>query len=95
VSSYNLQIETSVVSHLLELVGEEDRNKDGKIDFDEWEAMGKQAITILVQLTAHHVRPVKRIKKKIPMAATHLEKVCSGSSNYLAAYNSVLGPGLV
>lgn len=50
-------IETSIVSHLLELVEEADRNRDGKIDFEEWEIM------------------VKRIKKKIPMAATHLEKV--------------------
>jgi len=50
-------IETSLVSHLLELVEEADRNHDGKIDFDGWEIM------------------VKRIKKKIPMAATHLEKV--------------------
>ncbi|KZT71386.1 mitochondrial NADH dehydrogenase [Daedalea quercina L-15889] len=32
-------IETSVVSYLLELVDEADRNKDGKIDFDEWEIM--------------------------------------------------------
>ncbi|KAH9950274.1 nucleotide-binding domain-containing protein [Amylocystis lapponica] len=32
-------IETSVVSHLLELVDESDKNKDGKIDFDEFEIM--------------------------------------------------------
>lgn len=29
------------MSHLLELVDEADRNKDGKIDFDEWETMGE------------------------------------------------------
>lgn len=34
------QIETSVVSYLLELVDEADKNRDGKIDFDEWEIMG-------------------------------------------------------
>jgi len=50
-------IETSLVSHLLELVEEADRNHEGKISFKEWEII------------------VKRIKKKIPMAATHLEKV--------------------
>ncbi|KAI0063437.1 mitochondrial NADH dehydrogenase [Artomyces pyxidatus] len=50
-------IETSVVSHLLELVDEADKNKDGKIDFEEWEFM------------------VRRIKQKIPMAASQLEKV--------------------
>ena len=34
------QIETSVVPYLLELVDEADKNKDGKIDFEEWEIMG-------------------------------------------------------
>jgi len=33
-------IETSVVSHFMELVNEADKNKDGKIDFGEWEYMG-------------------------------------------------------
>jgi hypothetical protein len=41
INSHYLQIETSLVSHLLELVEEADRNRDGKIDFDEWEIMGK------------------------------------------------------
>ncbi|OAX41706.1 nucleotide-binding domain-containing protein [Rhizopogon vinicolor AM-OR11-026] len=50
-------IETSVVSHLLELVDEADKNKDGKIDFDEFNFM------------------VSRIKYRIPMAGSHLEKV--------------------
>ncbi|EMD38098.1 hypothetical protein CERSUDRAFT_113234 [Gelatoporia subvermispora B] len=35
-------IETSVVSYLLELVDEADKNKDGKIDFDEWQVMVNQ-----------------------------------------------------
>jgi hypothetical protein len=34
------QIETSVVSHILELVDEADKNKDGKIDYNEWQVMG-------------------------------------------------------
>ncbi|OSD08371.1 nucleotide-binding domain-containing protein [Trametes coccinea BRFM310] len=32
-------IETSVVPYLLELVDEADKNKDGKIDYEEWEVM--------------------------------------------------------
>ncbi|KAH9848910.1 nucleotide-binding domain-containing protein [Lenzites betulinus] len=32
-------IETSVVPYLLELVDEADKNKDGRIDYDEWEIM--------------------------------------------------------
>lgn len=34
------QIETSIVSHLLELVDEADKDNNGKIDFDEWQVMG-------------------------------------------------------
>jgi NADH dehydrogenase len=34
------KIETSLVSHFMEFVQEADKNKDGKIDFDEWEVMG-------------------------------------------------------
>jgi hypothetical protein len=37
-----------VVSHLLELVEEADRNKDGKIDFSEWEIMGKSQLMKLL-----------------------------------------------
>jgi hypothetical protein len=35
------QVETSLVSHLLELVDEADKDKNGKIDFDEFDFMGK------------------------------------------------------
>ncbi|EED77524.1 predicted protein, partial [Postia placenta Mad-698-R] len=49
-------IETSVVSYLLELVDEADKNKDGKIDYDEWRVM------------------VNRIKARIPMAESQLQK---------------------
>ena len=34
------KLETNIVSHLLELVDEADRNNDGKIDIDEWKIMG-------------------------------------------------------
>ena len=67
-----------MVSHLLELVEEADRNKDGKIDFSEWEIMGKSISMKL--LCAYSARSVKRIKKKIPMAASHVEEVCGGKS---------------
>lgn len=30
------------MSYLLELVDEADKNKDGKIDYDEWETMGER-----------------------------------------------------
>ncbi|KIJ69108.1 hypothetical protein HYDPIDRAFT_144787 [Hydnomerulius pinastri MD-312] len=50
-------IETSIVSHLLELVDEADKDKNGKIDFDEFDFM------------------VSRIKQRIPMAESHLNKV--------------------
>lgn len=38
------QIETSLVSHLLELVDEADKDKNGKIDFDEFDFMGKELL---------------------------------------------------
>lgn len=44
----DLQIGTSLVEHILELVEETDRSKDGKIDFDEWEIMGKPALVKLL-----------------------------------------------
>ena len=40
-------IETSVVSYLLDLVDESDKNKDGKIDYDEWEIMGASLRALL------------------------------------------------
>lgn len=35
------KIETSLLSHFLDLVEESDEDKNGKIDFGEWEVMGK------------------------------------------------------
>ena len=35
------QIETSIVSHFMDLVDVADKDKNGKIDFDEWEIMGR------------------------------------------------------
>lgn len=34
-------METNLVSHLLDFVDEADRNKDGKIDLEEWKIMGE------------------------------------------------------
>ncbi|KAI0929070.1 hypothetical protein AcW2_004878 [Taiwanofungus camphoratus] len=39
-------IETSVVSYLLDLVDEADKNKDGKIDYEEWEVMGVSCVSL-------------------------------------------------
>ena len=33
-------METNLVGHLLTLVDEADRNRDGRIDMDEWRIMG-------------------------------------------------------
>jgi hypothetical protein len=81
------------VSHLLELVEEADRNKDGNIDFSEWEIMGKS--TSMKLLCTYPARSVKRIKKKIPMAASHLEQVCAGKSFLFVAYRTVVGSRLI
>lgn len=35
------------MSYLLELVDEADKNKDGKIDYDEWRVMGACAVVPL------------------------------------------------
>jgi len=35
------KVETSVVSHFMDLVDEADKDKDGKLDFEEWQFMGK------------------------------------------------------
>jgi len=40
-----LQIETSLLSHFMDLVEECDTDKDGKIDFGEWELMGTYFFT--------------------------------------------------
>ncbi|PAV23518.1 nucleotide-binding domain-containing [Pyrrhoderma noxium] len=50
-------MESNIVSHLLELVDAADRNRDGRIDIEEWKIMAAQ------------------IKRRIPMAEDHLQKV--------------------
>ena len=63
------------MSYLLELVDEADKNKDGKIDYDEWEIMGTSCGMSPVCSHTDKERAVQRIKKRIPMAEDQLLKV--------------------
>ncbi|KAJ7709580.1 hypothetical protein B0H17DRAFT_915452 [Mycena rosella] len=53
-------IETSVVSHLLDLVNEADRNGDGKIDYAEWEIMIPR-IKQRIPMAGDHLSEVKQL----------------------------------
>ncbi|KIK59475.1 hypothetical protein GYMLUDRAFT_44452 [Collybiopsis luxurians FD-317 M1] len=53
-------IETSLVSHFMEFVEEADKNRDGKIDFEEWEFMVKQ-ITNKIPMAEDHVNKAREI----------------------------------
>ncbi|KAF7322483.1 hypothetical protein HMN09_00026700 [Mycena chlorophos] len=53
-------IETSIVSHLLDLVKEADRNEDGVIDYDEWEIMVAR-IKQKIPMAADHLSEVKQL----------------------------------
>ncbi|ETW86117.1 hypothetical protein HETIRDRAFT_471436 [Heterobasidion irregulare TC 32-1] len=53
-------IETSVVSHLLELVAEADRDKNGKIDFDEWQIMVKR-IKQVIPMAGDQLEKVRQL----------------------------------
>jgi NADH dehydrogenase len=57
----------------MELVEESDKNKDGKIDFEEFEDMGMTLICGKNLLA--HTALVQAIKRKIPMAENHLSQV--------------------
>jgi len=41
-----IQIETSLLNHFLELVDESDKDRNGKIDFGEWEDMGEVIVLL-------------------------------------------------
>ncbi len=71
------QLESNIVGHLLQLVDEADRNQDGKIDLEEWRIMGKLSANLLSLDNTSHNAPliVAQIKKRIPMAQKHLEKI--------------------
>ncbi|CAE6427992.1 unnamed protein product [Rhizoctonia solani] len=51
-------IETSIVSHLLELVDEADKNKDGRIDYGEWEIMATR-IRKKFPMTDQHIAKLR------------------------------------
>ncbi|KAJ4487664.1 hypothetical protein J3R30DRAFT_3430235 [Lentinula aciculospora] len=53
-------IETSLVSHFVEFVEEADKNKDGKIDFDEWEVMVNR-IKQKIPMAEDHVTKAREI----------------------------------
>ncbi|KAI0705930.1 nucleotide-binding domain-containing protein [Cytidiella melzeri] len=53
-------IETSIVSHLLELVDESDKNHDGKIDFEEWTDMVKK-IKKKIPMSEEHLDKVREL----------------------------------
>lgn len=54
------QIETSVVDHLLDLVEEADRDKNGKIDFEEWQIMVKR-IKRKIPMSESHLSQVREL----------------------------------
>ncbi|KAF9469289.1 nucleotide-binding domain-containing protein [Collybia nuda] len=53
-------IETSIVSHFLDLVDEADQDKNGKIDFGEWEIMVKK-IKHRIPMAGDHLVKVKEL----------------------------------
>ncbi|EKM55109.1 uncharacterized protein PHACADRAFT_183946 [Phanerochaete carnosa HHB-10118-sp] len=53
-------IETSIVAHLLELVDASDKNKDGKIDFEEWQIMVDQ-IKKRIPMSEEHLSTVREL----------------------------------
>ena len=66
------------MDHFLELVEESDEDKNGKIDFGEWEVMGKFDVVyfpISVQTHPKKKKIVKKIKERVPMAGDHLVQV--------------------
>ena len=66
---------------MLDLVDEADKNKDGKIDFEEWEIMGMYHP--YTDFSRSHPVSVRQIKKRIPMSEEHLSRV-SGPRGHLS-----------
>lgn len=53
-------IETSLIANLLELIDESDKDKNGKIDFDEWEFMVRR-IKQQIPLAEDHLQKVRHL----------------------------------
>ncbi|SJL00799.1 related to NADH dehydrogenase (ubiquinone), 64 kD subunit, mitochondrial [Armillaria ostoyae] len=53
-------IETSIISHFMELVDDADRDKNGKIDFEEWEIMVSR-IKQWIPMAEDHVTKVREL----------------------------------
>lgn len=64
-----------MVGHLLALVDEADRNRDGRIDLEEWKIMGECTISYESLPELIYSASVAQIKKRVPMAEKHIEKV--------------------
>lgn len=90
-----LQIETSVVSHLLELVDEADRDKNGKIDFDEWQTIGKVETPPRCLPLMRLCSTVHQIKQRIPMAEPQLQKVRRLSTPLFFLLITLKGPRII
>ncbi len=66
----------------MELVEDADRDKNGKIDYEEWEIMGVSG-SVATNENVTYRSLVARIKQRIPMAEDHVAKVlCCLSSQW-------------
>lgn len=72
-----LQIETNLVGYFMDLVEGADKDKDGKISYDEWQHMGESHSFGSVLISWSLITPcvVELIKHRIPMAENHVSKV--------------------
>lgn len=63
------------------MIDEADRNKDGMIDYQEWQTMGAFMLFFFVSMDDKlNGMAVPQIKKRLPLAAKHLEQVMHNSS---------------
>jgi len=83
-------IETSVNDYLLELVDESDKNKDGQIDFDEWQNM-VMAIKKKVPMTSSHLTEIRSLFEQYDsnhdnaLSLTELQELLSNVARKITA----------